>query len=119
MSVLAGARPWKPVQTTMFSRSVVVVMLGSLATLFGGGSAIGSRLDSFPNDIDYPLTDYAVIALIGLICFGATVARVTRQRRGDAQAVRTPGTGFRGWLIDLFPFACPTSSATRARCCLR
>ena len=97
------------------SRSVVVVMLGSLATLFGGGSAIGTRLDSFPNDIDYPLTDYAVIALIGLICFGATVARVTRQRRGDAQAVRTPGTGFRGWLIDLFPFACPTSSATRAQ----
>jgi hypothetical protein len=97
------------------TRSMVVLMLGSLVTLFGGGGAVGSRLDSFPNDIDYPLTDYAVIALIGVVCFGVTVASVTRQRRGDAQAARTPGSGLREWLIDLFRVPCPTSSATRAQ----
>ena len=97
------------------TRSMVVLMLGSLVTLFGGGRAVGSRLDSFPNDIDYPITDYVVIAVIGLVCFGVTVASVMRQRRGDAPAARTPGSGFRGWLIDLFPFPCPTSSARRAQ----
>ena len=81
------------------------------------GGFVGARLDSFPNDVDYPLTDYAVIALIGLVCFGVTVASVARQRRGDAQTAitRTSGSGLRGWLIDLFPFPCPTSSATRAQ----
>ena len=99
------------------TRSMVVLMLGSLVTLFAGGSFIGARLASFPNDVDYPLTDYAVIALIGLICFGVTVASVARQRRGDAQAAitRTPGSGLWGWLIGLFRFPCPTSSATRAQ----
>ena len=95
------------------ARSMVVVMLGWLVTLFVGGSLVGARLDSFPNDADYPLTDYAVIALIGLVCFGVTVARVARQRRGDAQTA--PGGGLWAWLINLFPFRCPTSSATRAQ----
>ena len=99
------------------TRSMVVLMLGWLVTLFAGGGFVGARLDSFPNDVDYPLTDYAVIALIGLVCFGVTVASVARQRRGDAQTAitRTPGSGLRGWLINLFPFPCPTSSATRAQ----
>jgi hypothetical protein len=97
------------------TRSVAVLGLGSLVTLFGLGNAVGARLDAFPHDVDYPLTDYAVIALIGLVCFGVTVVSVTRQRRGDVHAARNPGSGFRGWLIDLFPFPCPTSSATRAQ----
>ena len=99
------------------TRSMVVLMLGWLVTLFVGGHFVGARLDSFPNDVDYPLTDYAVIALIGLVCFGVTVASVARQRRGDAQTAitRTPGGGLWAWLIDLFPFPCPTSSATRAQ----
>ena len=95
------------------TRSMVVVMLGWLVTLFVGGSFVGARLDSFPNDADYPPTDYAVIALIGLICFGVTVARVARQRRGDAQTAT--GGGLWAWIINLFPFPCPTSSATRAQ----
>src|SRR5687768_13382773 len=73
------------------TRSMGVRKLGSLVTLFGGGGAVGSRLDSFPNDVGYPLTDYALIALIALVCFGVTVASVTRQRRGDAPPARTPG----------------------------
>ena len=95
------------------TRSMVVLMLGWLVTLFVGGHFVGARLDSFPNDVDYPLTDYALIALIGLICFGVTVAGVARQRRGDAQTA--PGGGLWAWLINLFPFPCPTSSATRAQ----
>jgi hypothetical protein len=99
------------------TRRIVVLTVGSLVALFGVGGIARSRLDSFPNDVDYPLTDYATIALIWLVCFGVTVVSVTRQRRGDAQAAitRTPGSGFRGWLIDLFRFRCPTSSATRAQ----
>jgi hypothetical protein len=97
------------------TRSMVVMMLGLLVALFAGGSAIGSRLDSFPSRIDYPLTDYAVMALIGLVGFGATVASVARQRRGDVRAAITPGSGLWGWLIDLFRVPCPTSSATRAQ----
>jgi hypothetical protein len=99
------------------TRSTVVLTLGSLVALFAVGGVAGSRLDAFPNDVDYPLTDYAAIALIGLVCFGVTVATVSRQRRGDAQAdsTRTPGSGWRGWLIDRFRFPCPTTSATRAQ----
>ena len=102
---------------TWSTRSKVVLMLGSLVTLFAGGPAVGSRLDSFPNDVGYPLTDYAVMALICVFCFGVTVASVTRQRRGDSQAAitRTPGSGWWEWLIDQFRFPCPTSSATWAQ----
>ncbi len=99
------------------THSMVVLMLGFMVALFAGGNAIGSRLDSFPKGVGYPLTDYAVMALIGLVCFGVTVASVARQRRGDAQAAitRTPDSGSWGWLIDLFRFPCPTASATRAQ----
>ena len=40
----------------------------------------------WPTLFDFPLTDYAWIALIGLASFGVTVAGVTRQRRGDGWA---------------------------------
>jgi len=99
------------------TRSMVVMMLGWLVTLFGLGGFAGARLDSFPNDADYPLTDFAVIALIGLVGFGITVASVARQRRGDAQTAiaRTPVGALRDALISLFRFPCPTSSATWAQ----
>ena len=97
------------------TRSIVVLTVGSLVALFAVGGVARSRLDSFPNDIDYPLIDYAAIALFCLVCFGVTVASVTRQRHGDAQAAVNPGSRLRGWLIDLFRFRCPTSSATRAQ----
>jgi hypothetical protein len=97
-------------------------MLGSLVALFAGGGAIESRLDSFPNGVDYPLTDYAVIALIGIASFGVTVAMVTRQRRGDELAASTraaitgtPAEGWWDWLVSLFRLPCPTSSAMRAQ----
>ena len=76
------------------TRSMVVLMLGWLVTLFAGGGmfVVSSVLTPpLPNDVDYPLTDYAVIALIGLVSFGVTVASVARQRRGDAQTAITLG----------------------------
>ena len=71
----------------------------------------------WPTLFDFPRTDYAWIALIGLASFGVTVAGVTRQRRGDGW-VKVPSTqrdGFWDRLVNLFRFPCPTSSATRAQ----
>ena len=71
----------------------------------------------WPTLFDFPLTDYAWIALIGLASFGVTVAGVTRQRRGDGWAELPPAQpdGFWDRLVSLFRFPCPTSSATRAQ----
>ena len=81
----------------------------------------------WPTLFDFPRTDYAWIALISLASFAITVAMVTRQRRGDepvesshiraimAAITWTPGGGWWGWLVDLFRFPCPSSSATRAQ----
>ena len=70
----------------------------------------------WPAIFDFPLTDYALIALIGLASFGVAVAGVARQRHGDAPAaIPWSGTGFPEWLVTLFRFPCPTSSATRAQ----
>ena len=71
----------------------------------------------WPTLFDFPLTDYAWIALIGLASFGVTVAGVTRQRRGDgwAEVPSAQRDGFWDRLVSLFRFPCPTSSATRAQ----
>jgi hypothetical protein len=81
----------------------------------------------WPTLFDFPRTDYAWIALIGLASFGITVAMVARDRRGDLDPLaaapralagvitRTPDGGFRDWLVSLFRIPCPTSSATRAQ----
>jgi len=70
----------------------------------------------WPTIFDFPLTDYALIVVIGLAAFGATVARVARQRSGDAPAASFAwGSGYPERLINLFRFQCPTSSATRAQ----
>ena len=71
----------------------------------------------WPTLFDFPLTDYAWIALIGLASFAVTVAGVTRQRRGDQLAAFTwtPRGGLWDRLVSLFRFPCPTSSATRAQ----
>jgi hypothetical protein len=71
----------------------------------------------WPTLFDFPLTDYAWIALIGVASFGVTVASVAAQRRGDVQAdiSWSPGIGLRAWLTSLFSIPCPTSSAMRAQ----
>jgi hypothetical protein len=71
----------------------------------------------WPTLFDFPLTDYALIALIGIASFGVAVAGVARQRRGDgwAKISSSPRRELWGRLVDLFRIPCPTSSATRAQ----
>jgi hypothetical protein len=71
----------------------------------------------WPTLFDFPRTDYAWIALIGLASFGVTIAGVARQRRGDGwvEVRSAPRDGFWDRLVSLFRFPCPTSSATRAQ----
>ena len=101
----------------------IVTVLGNLAAGLAWLGLARYRLEAeywtrpiqWPRVFDFPLTDYALIALIGLASFGVTVAGVTRQRHGDARAgIPWTGTGFPEWLVNLFRFQCPTSSATRA-----
>ncbi len=76
----------------------------------------------WPTLFAWPLTDYAWIAVIGVVSFGVTAAMVTRQRRGDdlaatarAALTLTPAGGWWDWFVSLFRLPCPTSSATRAQ----
>ena len=72
----------------------------------------------WPTLFDFPLTDYALIGAIGLASFGLAVARVARQRHGDAPSAMPRTLEFPGFperLVNLFRFPCPTSSATRAQ----
>jgi hypothetical protein len=66
---------------------------------------------------DWPRTDYAWIALIGLASFAVTVTGVARQRRGDgwAEVPSAQRDGFWHRLVNVFRVPCPTSSATRAQ----
>jgi len=76
-----------------------------------------TRPTQWPTVFDFPLTDYALIATIGLASFYVAAVGVARQRRGDAPAAVpwTPGAGFPERLVNVFRFRCPTSSATRAQ----
>jgi hypothetical protein len=81
----------------------------------------------WPTLFDFPRTDYAWIALIGLASFAVTVAGVAWQRHGAWTALPTPWKGSKTaddgtpdsglWegLINLFRVPCPTSSATWAQ----
>jgi hypothetical protein len=71
----------------------------------------------WPTLFDFPRTDYAWIALIGLISFAVTVVGVTRQRRGEAWVAGRSARldGFWDRLVNVFRFRCPNSSATRAQ----
>jgi hypothetical protein len=120
---LVGAATW----STRNQAVAVLVMLFAVVT---GMDTAMHRLTDFPHGLrwynspklwptifDFPLTDYAWIALIGIVSFGVTVAGVARQRRGEGWAEAPPAQrgGLWAWLINLFRVPCPTSSATRAQ----
>ena len=72
----------------------------------------------WPAIFDFPLSAYALMAVIGLASFGAAVAGVARQRHGGSPAAIpwTAGSaGYPDWIRNLLRFPCPTSSATRAQ----
>lgn len=73
--------------------------------------------DRWPAQFDFPLADYALMAAISLASFGVTIAGVARQRHGDAPGMprAANSAGLPDWLVNLFRFPCPTSSATRAQ----
>jgi hypothetical protein len=97
--------------------SRVVTVLGSAVAGLAWTAFAAHRRFAAPTIFNVPLTDYALVAAIGLVSFGVTVAGVARQRRGDAPAA-TPwmsGAGYPEWLVNLFRFPCPASSVTRAQ----
>jgi hypothetical protein len=76
----------------------------------------------WPTLFNWPVTDYAWIALIGLVSAGFTVFMVGVQRRGDGLPTRAltalTGTATLGYwdrLVGLFRLPCPTSSPTLAQ----
>jgi hypothetical protein len=103
------------------TKGLVMAMQRLTAVEIPGGYDWPPRL--WPTLFDFPRTDYAWIALIGMAGFGVTVAGVTWQRRGGAPAaIALPaiswtrgGGGLWQWLIKLFRVPCPTSSATWAQ----
>ena len=123
LTLVGGAATWSTRNRTI----QVCVMMYAITKAFGLAMQRLTAVeipDTFdwpprlwPALFDFPLTDYAWIALIGLASFGVTVAGVTRQRRGDgwAEIPSAQRDGFWDRLVSLFRFPCPTSSATRAQ----
>ena len=71
-----------------------------------------------PPQVELSITGNAVMILIGVVSFALTVVGVARQRRGDSVAVvprQERSGGHPDWLVSLFRFPCPTTSATRAQ----
>jgi hypothetical protein len=104
--------------TSMVFTSAWMIFASHRLTSFPDGFDWHDSPKLWPTIFDFPLTDYALIGLIGLAAFGVAVARVARQRSGDAAAAAifwTPGVGYPEWLVNLFRFPCPTSSAMRAQ----
>ena len=122
------------VATWSTRNTTLAVLVWWIAIVYAWGTAV-ERLtaveipDTFdwpprlwPTLFDWPRSDYAWIALIGLVSFAVTVAMVTRQRRGDELAASTraaltwtPASGWWDVLVGLFRLPCPTSSAARAQ----
>jgi hypothetical protein len=106
-----------PVLVMMFAvtRALVLAMDRLTAVEIPGGYDWPPRL--WPTLFDFPRTDYAWIALIGVASFGVTVAGVALQRRGDGwlEGPSAQRAGFWDRLVNLFRVPCPTSSATRAQ----
>ena len=71
-----------------------------------------------PPQVELSITENAVMILVCVVSFVLTVAGVARQRRGDFVAVvprSERSVGYPDWLVSLFRFPCPTTSATRAQ----
>jgi len=95
----------------------VVQWIGSAVFLLPLFLLLRNRVAS-PLQVEFSLIENALMVLIVIVAFGLTVAGVARQRSGGTVAPvhRTAGSGgYPNWLITLFRFRCPTSSATRAQ----
>ena len=100
------------------TRNRVVQWLGAVGVSLPFFGLLMYRAEWSPPHVEFSLADNVLMAAIGLAAFGVAVAGVARQRRGDTPvaSARIPATtGFPEWLVTLFRFSCPTSSATRAQ----
>lgn len=74
---------------------------------------------AMPLRVEFSLVENVVMILVCVVSFALTLAGVARQRRGEAVAVVRPqkewSGGFPDWLVTLFRFQCPTTSATRVQ----
>jgi hypothetical protein len=99
------------------TRNRIVQWVGSMAVFWPLVAVLKSSLDA-PQPSGLSLAQYALLIVVSAVSFVLTVVGVARQRRGDAVATepRTAvATGYPPWLVSLFRFSCPTSSATRAQ----
>ena len=103
------------VMTYAVTKAFGLAMQRLTAVEIPGGYDWPPRL--WPTLFDFPLTDYAWIALIGVASFGVTVAGATRQRRGEgwAEVPSAQPDGLWDRLVNSVRVPCPTSSATRAQ----
>jgi hypothetical protein len=95
----------------------VVQWVGSIAFSLPLFFLLKYRVAS-PLQVEFSLIEHAVMVSMCVVAFALTVAGVARQRRGDAVATvpRAAGSGgYPDWLVNLFRFPCPTSSATKAQ----
>jgi hypothetical protein len=84
-------------------------------SLFPEGQDWNDSPSVWPTAFQLTLSDWLMFALVGLTSLGVTGYSVARQRRGDAGAAWTPGSGWPAWMVSLFRWPCPTDSATRAQ----
>jgi len=99
------------------NRSRVAQWIGSMVVTIPAFLLIKSRV-TWPLQVEFSLVEMALMVVICIVAFGLTVAGVARQRRGgaDATVTRKAVTGeYPDWLVNLFRFPCPTSSARRAQ----
>jgi hypothetical protein len=99
------------------TRSRVIQWIGTAVITLPTFFLLKERAMS-PNGFAFSLAEYAVMFLIGVVSIALTVVGVARQRRGDAFATMprpAASGGYADWLVNLFRFPCPTSSATRAQ----
>jgi hypothetical protein len=99
------------------TRNRIVQWVGSMVIFWPLVILLKANMTA-PLRVEFSFGDYALLALIGAVSFGLTVAGVARQRRGDAVATeprKESSSGYPLWLVNLIRFRCPTSSATRAQ----
>ena len=100
------------------TRSRVVQWTGSIVVGWPFVFLLINRV-KHPLQVEFSLTENVVMALVGIVAVGLTIAGVARQRRGDAVATapqqKEGSGGYPVWLVALFRFRCPTSSATKAQ----
>jgi hypothetical protein len=94
----------------------LVQWVGSMVVFWPLIVLLRSGLDS--QQTGFSAAQWTLIVFICIASFGLTVIGVARQRRGDAIASEPRKdvlTAYPVWLVGLFRFACPTSSATKAQ----